>query len=170
MLEKLRPKTRTAPRFQNDGYCYCCDSRTQFVATSDCWRDDYRCTNCNSLPRERALMFCIEQFFPQWRTLSTHESSPVLGRGAKSETNERSTSVCCQLLLCRCSPRRDYWSRYTGSYDITNFIFGTSGLFTEIVFLDILEYGIRVEYIEVLISRKFRCKNSQESPRLSLQQ
>jgi hypothetical protein len=40
-------------------------------------------------------------------------------------------------------------------YDITNFIFETSRLFTEIVFLDILEYGIRAEYIEVLITRKF---------------
>ncbi len=27
-------------------------------------------------------MFCIERFFPQWRSLSIHESSPVLGRGA----------------------------------------------------------------------------------------
>src|SRR5262249_41026647 len=43
-------------------------------------------------------------------------------------------------------------------YDITNFIFETSGLFTEIVFLDILECGIRAEYIEVLIARKsLRC-------------
>jgi hypothetical protein len=45
-------------------------------------------------------------------------------------------------------------------YDITNFIFETSGLFTEIVFLDILECGIRAEYIEVLITRKFPRKNS----------
>src|ERR1700730_4539584 len=67
MPEKHRPKTETARWFQNDGYCYCCDSRSQFVATSDWWRDDYRCTNCNSLPRERALMFCIERFFPHWR-------------------------------------------------------------------------------------------------------
>jgi hypothetical protein len=48
-------------------------------------------------------------------------------------------------------------------YDITNFIFETSGLFTEIVFLDILEYGIRAEYIEVLITRKFPRNNSRES-------
>ena len=47
-------------------------------------------------------------------------------------------------------------------YDITNFIFETSGLFTEIVFLDILEYGIRAEYIEVLIARKFPRKDSRE--------
>jgi SAM-dependent methyltransferase len=39
-------------------------------------------------------------------------------------------------------------------YDITNFVFETSGLFTEIVFLDIVDYGIRAEYIEVLITRK----------------
>jgi hypothetical protein len=44
-------------------------------------------------------------------------------------------------------------------YDITEFIFKTSGLFTEIVFLDILDFGIRAEYIEVLITRKFPRKN-----------
>jgi SAM-dependent methyltransferase len=50
-------------------------------------------------------------------------------------------------------------------YDITTFIFETSGLFTEIVFLDILEYGIRAEYIEVLITRKFpRTGSSRFSP------
>jgi len=47
-------------------------------------------------------------------------------------------------------------------YDIANFIFKTSGLFTEIVFLDILECGIRAEYIEVLITRKLPKVNSQE--------
>jgi hypothetical protein len=44
--------------------------------------------------------------------------------------------------------------------DITNFIFETSGLFTEIVFLDMLEFGIRAEYIEVLITRKYPEKRS----------
>jgi SAM-dependent methyltransferase len=44
-------------------------------------------------------------------------------------------------------------------YDITKFIFETSGLFTEIVSLDIIDYGIRAEYIEVLITRKFRREN-----------
>ena len=44
-------------------------------------------------------------------------------------------------------------------YDITNFVFETSGLFTEIVFLDILDFGIRAEYIEVLIARRFAKQN-----------
>jgi len=39
-------------------------------------------------------------------------------------------------------------------YDITDFVFETSGLFTEIVFIDILDCGIRAEYIEVLITRR----------------
>ena len=47
-------------------------------------------------------------------------------------------------------------------YDITNFVFETSGLFTEIVFLDILDCGIRAEYIEVLVTRKSPRKNSRE--------
>jgi hypothetical protein len=33
-------------------------------------------------------------------------------------------------------------------------VFEASGLFTKIVFLDILDFGIRAEYIEVLIARK----------------
>jgi SAM-dependent methyltransferase len=33
-------------------------------------------------------MFCIERFFPQWRSLSIHESSPVLGRGANRRLTE----------------------------------------------------------------------------------
>jgi SAM-dependent methyltransferase len=39
-------------------------------------------------------------------------------------------------------------------YDITHYIFESSGLFTDIVFIDALEFGIRAEYIEVLITRK----------------
>lgn len=67
--------------FRNKGYCHCCNSNVEFVATSVWWRDDYRCTNCQSIPRERAVMYCLETFFPQWRDLTIHESSPILGRG-----------------------------------------------------------------------------------------
>ena len=41
-------------------------------------------------------------------------------------------------------------------YDICEFIFRSSGLFTEMVYLDILEHGIRAEYVEVLVTRKPR--------------
>lgn len=35
-------------------------------------------------------MFCIERFFPQWRNLSIHESSPLLGRGANRRLTKES--------------------------------------------------------------------------------
>ena len=208
-------------------------------------------------------MFCIERFFPQWRTLSIHESSPVLGKGAnlrltkeapayvvsyyyagvapgkivdsircenleqltfdnesfdlhvtqdvfehlfdpaaafreiartlrpggahvfttplvrKNEPTQFRASLAPDRTVIHLAEPPEYHGNPISSegslvtvnwgYDVTNFIFETSRLFTEIVFLDILDCGIRAEYIEVLISRKFPGKNSQESPRLSLQ-
>ena len=67
--------------FQNFGYCYCCCSPVKFIAENDWWRDYYVCNNCKSIPRERALMFCIDKFYPNWNDLIIHESSPG-GRGA----------------------------------------------------------------------------------------
>jgi SAM-dependent methyltransferase len=43
---------------------------------------------------------------------------------------------------------------YHWGYDICEFIFRSSGLFTEMVYLDMLEHGIRAEFIEVLVTRK----------------
>jgi len=39
-------------------------------------------------------------------------------------------------------------------YDICEFIYKASGLFTTIFYIDNIELGIRAEYIEVLISKK----------------
>lgn len=44
-------------------------------------------------------------------------------------------------------------------YDICEHIFTTSGLFTEIIYIDSLDLGIRAELIEVLITRKSKQKN-----------
>src|ERR1041384_7961304 len=63
--------------FSNIGFCYSCNQTTRFVAKGDWWRDYYVCNNCGSIPRERAVMYCIEKFFPAWREKAIHESSPV---------------------------------------------------------------------------------------------
>ena len=209
-------------------------------------------------------MFCIERFFPQWRSLSIHESSPLLGRGANRRLAKEAPAyvaslyypsvaagtivngVRCENLehlsfgdesfdlhltqdvfehlfdpaaACReiartlrpgaahvfTTPlvRKNEPTQFCASlapdgsvihlieppeyhnnplssegslvtvnwgYDITTFIFESSGLFTEIVFLDILECGIRAEYIEVLIARKFPRKDSRELRSLSPEQ
>lgn len=65
----------------NNGFCSCCDTEVTFSSKSVWFRDYYTCSKCRSIPRERALMYCIEKFYPNWRDLSIHESSPG-NRGA----------------------------------------------------------------------------------------
>lgn len=79
--------------FSNEGYCITCDSETTFSSSNEWLRDYYICNRCGSIPRERALMFCIERYYPNWRELYVHESSPA-PRGA-SEKLKR----CCAHYL-----------------------------------------------------------------------
>jgi SAM-dependent methyltransferase len=65
----------------NEGYCLTCDSKTTFHSVYEWLRDHYVCSKCGSIPRERALMFCIERYYPNWKSLDIYESSPV-SRGA----------------------------------------------------------------------------------------
>lgn len=231
----------------NQGYCCTCDEYVTFSSKSEWLRDNYVCSNCNSIPRERALMHCIEKFYPNWRNSVIHESSPA-NRGASIKLrnhckNYQATHFFPHLSSGKCvlngwrnedlenqsfddesfdlvitqdvmehifdpakafseiartlKPggrhiftvplvNRHYPSQicaqkdadgqilhlkepaYHGNpidqqgslvvtnwgYDICNFIFQHSGLYTTIVFIDALSLGIRAEYIEVLISSK----------------
>jgi len=246
LIKSFLPRKMTGVKFVNSGYCFCCEKRTKFVALNDWFRDYYQCSSCGSIPRERALMYCVEKFFPGWRESVIHESSPSRRRaslklrkqagkyipsqfytdiepgkwfkGACSENLEsmtfddnsidlhvtqdvmehvfhpdrafreiartlrpggahiftvplvnkdRPTEVCATLGADGCvahlrepeyhinpvSRQGALVTRRWG-YDICDFIFSNTGLFTEIVYLDLLEYGIRAEFIEVLITRK----------------
>ena len=62
--------------FINYGYCYGCHQNVRSFLKGDWWRDDYVCGNFGSIPRERALMYCVEKFFPDWCKMVIHESSP----------------------------------------------------------------------------------------------
>jgi len=78
------------PVLRNSGYCPTCSQEVTFVA-QDAWlRDYYHCSNCGSIPRERALMLTIERFFPNWRNLTIHESSPG-NRGASKRLSQECT-------------------------------------------------------------------------------
>lgn len=236
------------PKFQNSGYCYACGQEASFVAYEDWWRDHYVCVHCGSIPRERATMYCIEKFFPNWKDLIIHESSPV-NRGTSERlrletkdyipsqyfpdiptgtlyssfrcenfekltfldnsidlhisqdvfehifdpaqafreiartlkpggahifttplVNKNSPTEWCARLLQdgtieHLIPHPEYHGNpvsENGSlvtvhwgFDIVKFIHEACGLFTEMVYIDALELGIRAEYIEVLITRKF---------------
>lgn len=67
--------------FCQKGYCPCCEKKVLFQAYNSWLRDYFICNNCHSIPRERALMVTIEKYFPNWKNLGIHESSPG-GRGA----------------------------------------------------------------------------------------
>jgi SAM-dependent methyltransferase len=63
------------------GHCPCCDSDVIFESYNSWLRDNLICKNCASIPRERALMLTIEKYYPNWRNLNIHETSPCK-RGA----------------------------------------------------------------------------------------
>lgn len=67
--------------FQHEGRCPICEKEVTFSANHTWFRDHLICNGCGSIPRERALMKVITDYFPNYRILSIHESSPV-GRGA----------------------------------------------------------------------------------------
>jgi len=83
----------SAPILENSGYCPTCTQQVTFVARDAWLRDNYRCSNCRSIPRERALMLAIEKYYPDWRSLTIHESSPG-NRGA----SKRLFQECSQYI------------------------------------------------------------------------
>ncbi len=75
------------PYRHNAGYCVICERDVVFYEQGPWLRDDYLCNRCYSIPRNRALIHLLNRFFPSWRALSLHESSPG---GPMSELLERS--------------------------------------------------------------------------------
>lgn len=93
IIERLVP---SGFYFSQKGFCPCCEKKVTFKSAHPWLRDNFRCLNCHSIPRERALMITIEKFFPNWRNLVIHESSPVnrgaslkLKRGCKNYTSSQ---------------------------------------------------------------------------------
>lgn len=79
--------------FKQKGFCPCCEKEVFFIARNPWLRDHFKCSNCNCIPRERALMLTIKNEYPNWQHLKIHESSPgtrghsvLLRKKAKSYT------------------------------------------------------------------------------------
>lgn len=62
--------------YERSGYCPTCSRQTRFVSEHAWLRDHYRCTRCGSIPRERALHWALNQYFPGWVHGRLHEGSP----------------------------------------------------------------------------------------------
>ncbi|MTI01471.1 class I SAM-dependent methyltransferase [Roseibium sp. RKSG952] len=59
------------------GTCPICEQPSKFRSEHDWLRDFLLCSNCGSLPRERALAWCLHHFIPDWRSMVIHECSPA---------------------------------------------------------------------------------------------
>jgi len=58
------------------GHCPICEKETRFTAEYTWYRDHLLCAHCQSIPRERALMTVIQDYYPDYKNLAIHESSP----------------------------------------------------------------------------------------------
>lgn len=231
---------------ENTGNCPICEMKVKFLAKQEWLRDNYFCTNCRSIPRERALMEVIKKNYPDWKDAVIHETSPV-NRGASVrlhneckkyipsqyfddrplgtikngmqcenlesltfEDNSIDLHVSQDVIEHVFDPLKAFseiartltpggmhiftvplvnkWNptkrrakldsrskivhltepSYHGNpigdgrslvtmdwgYDICEHIFQSSGLFTQIIYIDDIQRGIRAEYIEVLVTHK----------------
>ncbi|GFE56712.1 methyltransferase [Geobacter sp. AOG1] len=92
----------STPVLENVGNCPTCESEVTFVAREAWLRDHYFCSKCGSIPRERALMLTIDTYFPDWRNLIIHESSPG-NRGA----SKRLAQQCNHYIPSQFFPNND---------------------------------------------------------------
>ena len=84
--------------FSHQGACDICEDQVVFTAQHSWFRDHLICSGCRSIPRERALMRVIKQFFPAFADLRVHESSPV-GRGVSKRLADECSSYSSSFLL-----------------------------------------------------------------------
>lgn len=63
--------------YRQSGFCPACGQSTEFTSENNWYRDYLKCAKCGSIPRERALGYCLEQHVPDWRKLTIHECSPA---------------------------------------------------------------------------------------------
>ncbi|MEE2906868.1 MAG: class I SAM-dependent methyltransferase [Planctomycetota bacterium] len=64
------------PVYRGRGTCPICEKQVRFKATNEWFRDHLLCSDCGSIPRERALMQVIKDWYPNWQQADLHESSP----------------------------------------------------------------------------------------------
>lgn len=85
-----------------NGRCPICEQDVVFRSDEEWLRDHLLCSKCASIPRERALMHVINLYYPEYRTMHIHESSPG-SRGAsiklKNECESYTTSHYYQDLI-----------------------------------------------------------------------
>lgn len=87
---------------KSSGICPICEAKTEFISESEWLRDYFKCSNCGSIPRERALMYVLRKYYPDWKNLTIHETSPAQ-RGASIALAEQ----CVDYIPSQYYPDKD---------------------------------------------------------------
>lgn len=136
------------------GWCPICENTVMFTARNEWFRDHLFCSDCGSIPRERALMIVFAQFYPNWRSLSIHESSPVL-RGVSAKLQKE----CRSYVMSQYDRRIPFGSfDESGAYrseDIENQTFKDE-CFDVVITQDVFEHLYRPDRAIKEISRTLR--------------
>ena len=144
------------PRFvyEAPGWCPICEKTVLFTARNDWFRDHLFCSDCGSIPRERALMIVLAQFYPNWRSLSIHESSPVW-RGVSAKLHKE----CRSYVMSQYDRKIPFGSfDESGTYrseDIENQTFNDE-CFDVVITQDVFEHLYRPDRAIKEISRTLR--------------
>src|SRR5205814_3139445 len=105
MISRLKRKlSRTWQalwRKGNRGYCSICERQVYFEIEGPWLRDQYKCVNCQSIPRWRALMLVVAELYPKWRELKIHESPPAVRYPPSWRGNVRSIFLLISFQTCR---------------------------------------------------------------------
>ena len=72
----IRVLRKVISKKSNIGFCVICNRPTVFVEEGPWLRDEYMCIACHSIPRFRATIHTLKTYFPNWREMHIHESSP----------------------------------------------------------------------------------------------
>jgi hypothetical protein len=108
----------------NKGYCPLCEDAVVFYEESDWLRDHYKCNKCYSIPRNRALVNALNNFYPAWKNSITHESSPG---GPLSDYLKKSCSGYSASYYFEDVPRGQYKDGFR-SEDLSALTLDTSSL------------------------------------------
>jgi len=122
--------------FSQKGYCPCCNKKVIFSSIDNWLRDYFLCSNCFSIPRQRALMITNEKYYPNWRELNIHESSP-----SECSISMKLQSQCVKYVSSQYYPEKPYGSIINGfrNEDLENQTFKNE-IFDIVITQDVMEH------------------------------
>jgi len=133
------------------GFCPICEKNTLFFKSEKWLRDHYHCFRCFSIPRQRAIIHVLQTYFPDWRKLDIHESSP------NGPTFDKLASECQNYTPTQYFPEQQNGTIHQGfrSEDLSEQTFADES-FDIVITQDVLEHLLNPVHALKEISRTLK--------------